>query len=36
MKTEKQIKLIKSMRTKVEYLGRDLDKLEETLEEEKK
>ena len=28
-------KLINSMRTKIKYLGRDLDKLKKTLEEEK-
>ncbi len=29
------IKLINSMRTKIKYLGRDLEKLNNTLEEEK-
>jgi len=35
MKTKKQIKLIESMGTKIKYLGRDLEKLKNTLEEEK-
>ena len=35
MEKEKQIKLIKSMRTKVKYLDRDLDKIKKTLEKEK-